>query len=323
MADVALVAGVSHQTVSRVLNTPDLVRRQTRERVEEVIAQLGYRRNQSARSLVTRKTELVGVIGTSREYYGPASVASAVEVAARAHGLSTLAGDLRTTDPEEIAGLVDSFADRGVEGIVVVAPHDRAVAAALRVASTVPTVLVADGATVSMGCHVVSVDQRLGARMAAEHVVACRCRRVLYISGPLDWFDARARLSGCQEALSAAGQPPPDVIVGDWSASRGHEIGLEVADDPPDAIICGNDLTALGVLSALNEKRVDVPGRVKVVGFDDIEGSAFFIPPLTTVRQPFDLLGRLCIDVLVTAIAGESPSVSRINPTLVARGSTA
>lgn len=322
MADVARVAAVSHQTVSRVLNAPDLVRPETRARVEQAIKDLGYRRNHAARALATSRTELVGVIGAGLEYYGPASVTSAVEEAARTHGLSILAGTLHTTSTDEVARLVGSFVDRGVEGIVLIAPHDRAVDAALGVTGVVPTVLVADGAVTGMGCPVVSVDQRHGARLATEHLVEQGSRRVACISGPLDWFDARARLEGWREALSSAGLAPPELIVGDWSARRGYEIGAGLASDPPDAVLCGNDLTALGVLAALHERDVPVPGRVKVVGFDDIDGSEYFIPPLTTVRQPFTTLGRRCIDVLVAAIAGGPPTVDRIAPILVTRGST-
>ncbi|MHB1010859.1 MAG: LacI family DNA-binding transcriptional regulator [Propionibacteriaceae bacterium] len=322
MAEVAKLAAVSLQTVSRVLNTPELVSPETRTRVLAAIAKLGYRRNHAARALATSHTELIGVIGTNLEYFGPASVAGAVELAARVHGFATLAGTLHSTDTDEVAHLMTSFVDRGVEGIVVIAPHDRAVAAALSVAAAVPTVLVADGACPTAGCHVVSVDQQLGARLAIEHLLGLGSGRIVCISGPLDWFDARSRLTGWRAALAAAGMPEPETIVGDWTARRGHEIGAMLAEDPPDAIVCGNDLTALGVLAALHQKGIEVPRRVKVIGFDDIDGSEYFVPPLTTVRQPFVALGRRSIEVLVEAIAGGPPRVDRIAPLLVRRGST-
>lgn len=320
MADVAALAGVSHQTVSRVLNEPERVKPATRERVEEAIAELGYRRNLAARSLATQHTRLVGVLATSLDYHGPASTLAAVEDAARAAGYATLVG-IVNGDHAEVAPLLDSFLARGVEGIVVIAPQDGILEVVQAARVGVPTVLVADGAEAGEGTRIVAVDQARGARLATEHLIASGCRSIVHVAGPLDWLDARGRVRGWGEALDAAGLPRPDLRYGDWSAERGAEIGRELALDPPDAVFCGNDLTALGVLAAFREAGVAVPGRTQVVGFDDVGGAAFFAPPLTTVRQPFADLGHRCLQALLSADPAPAPA-DRIEPRLILRAST-
>jgi len=322
MADVAALAGVSHQTVSRVLNSPERVRPTTLERVQRAIAELGYRPNLAARALASQHSGLIGVMATSLGYYGPASTLAAVEEAARAAGYATLVGLLAGTARDEVEPLVESFLARAVEGIVVIAPHEGVVAAAARAAASVPTVLVADGAPPHPGCHIVAVDQARGARAATEHLLALGCRRIAHVSGPEDWFDARRRREGWASALDAAGVPRGPLLQGDWSAERGYDLGRALVDDLPDGLLCGNDLTALGVLAAFRDAGVDVPGAVKVVGFDDVQGAGFFAPPLTTVRQPFQELGHRCLDVLLQASSGRPAGVHRIAPTLRVRAST-
>lgn len=319
MADVAARAGVSHQTVSRVLNEPAVVRPQTRERVERAIAELGYRRNLAARALATRHTALIGVLATGLDYHGPASTLAAVEDAARAAGYATLVGILGGAD--DAPGLLESFLARGVEGIVVIAPQDAVVAAVAEAGAGVPTVLVADGAEPTAGVRVVAVDQEGGARRATEALIASGCRSIVHVAGPLDWFDARGRVRGWETALDATGLSRPALLHGDWSAERAYALGAELALDPPDGVLCGNDLTALGVLAALRDAGVAVPGRTQVVGFDDVAGAGFFAPPLTTVRQPFDELGHRCLRVLLDWDA-DPAAVHRIEPELVLRGST-
>ena len=320
MMAVAKHAGVSHQTVSRVLNSPDTVRPQTREKVLASMAELGFRRNLAARSLVTQLSGLVGIVWTGSGYFGPGSTVAAIEVAARAAGYSALVTAVSDRDPEELASVFAAFRDRGVEGIAVVAPHQHMAEHIRTAAPGVPTVIVAD-----MGSdpefHVVSVDQRLGAEIATRHLLDGGAPTVVHVSGPLDWFDARARIRGHRDALAAAGIPVPDPWTGDWTASRGFEIARRmVADDAvPAAVFCGNDMTALGLLAGFRDAGLETPSDVAIVGFDDVDGAGFFAPPLTTMRQPFDELGTLCLDVLLRAIAGEAPAVHCIEPELVIR----
>lgn len=322
MMAVAKHAGVSHQTVSRVLNSPDTVRPQTRERVQASIAELGFRRNLAARSLVTQLSGLVGIVWTGSGYFGPGSTVAAIEVAARAAGYSALVTAVSDDDEEELAAVFEAFRDRGVEGIAVVAPHQH-MAEHIRAAATgVPTVIVAD-----MGpdpeFHVVSVDQARGAEIATKHLLDRGADTVVHVSGPLDWFDATARVKGYRQALTGAGLEIPQDWTGDWTAERGHEIARQMVatDSVPKAIFCCNDMTALGLLAGLREAGLESPRDVSVIGFDDVDGAGFFSPPLTTMRQPFAKLGALCLEVLLKAMAGEASAAHTIEPELVERGS--
>ncbi len=323
MMAVAKHAGVSHQTVSRVLNSPDSVRPQTRAKVVASMAELGFRRNLAARSLVTQLSGLVGIVWTGSGYFGPGSTVAAVEVAARSAGYSALVTAVSDQDEEELAAVFSAFRDRGVEGIVVVAPHQHMAEHIRGAASGVPTVIVADmGADPEF--HVVSVDQRRGAEMATNHLLERGAATVTHVSGPLDWFDALTRIQGHRDALTSARIAVPELWVGDWTAPRGYEIAREMvsAGSVPSAIFCGNDMTALGMLAGFREAGLEAPAGMSMVGFDDIDGAGYLAPPLTTVRQPFDELGSLCMDVLLWAIAGEAPGVHRIEPELVVRHST-
>lgn len=322
MMAVAERAGVSHQTVSRVLNQPETVRPATRERVVAAMKELGYSRNLAARALVTQQTALLGVMWTGASYLGPSSTVGGIEVAARAAGYSTLVGALEEFDEDEVEALFRIFRDRGVEGLAVVAPYTRIEELALKGARGIPTVLVADVGP-HTEFHVASVDQELGGRLATGHMVERGCKRIAHLSGPLDWFDAQARIRGWRSTLEDAGLEVLPVLEGDWSPSSGYEMGRELvaAGELPDGIFCGNDGMAAGLLAALREADVDVPGQVSVVGYDDFAGAEYFVPPLTTVRQPFAELGHAALGLLVRAIAGEEPSVVRLDPELRIRGS--
>ncbi|AQX15107.1 LacI family transcriptional regulator [Tessaracoccus lapidicaptus] len=323
MMAVARLAGVSHQTVSRVLNSPEQVRPATRERVEAAMRELGYSRNLAARALITQQTALLGVVWTGAGYVGPSNTVAGIEVAARRAGYATLVAALENPSDDEVAAVFRGFRDRGVEGIAVVAPHEAMARLAREHSTGIPTVMVADMAP-GEGYRVVSVDQRLGGRLATEHLIARGCRRIEHISGPLDWFDARERMVGWREALGAADLPVPAVRVGDWSAESGYATAQVLLRDGalPDAVFCGNDATALGLLAGLRDAGVDVPARIRVVGYDDSLGSGYFTPPLTTVAQPFTELGGTCVDVLVAAIHGDEPGRKHLPPRLVVRASS-
>ncbi|WP_233188266.1 LacI family DNA-binding transcriptional regulator [Actinomyces qiguomingii] len=327
MMDVARLAGVSHQTVSRVINRPDSVRPATLAKVRDAIDQLGYRPNLAARALVTDSTRMIGVVTTGSHFQGPASTTAAIEVAARQAGYATLVTALKREKADasnEIREVFDFFIERGVDGVIAVAPQTWIATSAERVARAVPLVVVADGLTPSERIHVVSVDQELGARMAVGHLLGLERNSIAHLAGPADWYDALARARGWRSALEDAGREAPVMLNGDWSAERGYEVGAQmVARGLPDAIFCANDLMALGMLAALRDQGVRVPEDMAVVGFDDTPGTAFFSPPLTTVRQPFDELGVLCMEVLLRAIDGEVGTTHSISPTLRVRRSSA
>lgn len=323
MHDVAARAGVSHQTVSRVLNGDPTVRPATRETVLEAVRALGYRRNRAARALVTRRTATVGVLAPGSALFGPTSTLVAVEGAAREAGYFVSVATVPGWAPEGIGRALEHFMEHGVEALVVIAPHDDAVAALGRVGVEVPVVVVGP-ASPGGGLHAVSVDQHRGARLATRHLLDLGHAGVAHVAGPADWIDARERLRGWTDELAADARAVPAPVLGDWTARSGYEAGRALlAGDLPTAVFAANDQLALGLLRAFAEAGVRVPEDVSVVGFDDVDGSAYFHPPLTTVRQDFDALGRRCLALVVALLEGAAPADELLEPHLVVRGSTA
>lgn len=323
LEDVADVAGVSHQTVSRVINNHPNVSKATREKVEAAIAGLGYRRNTAARSLVTRRSQTIGVLASELSQYGPANTLLGVEHAARNAGYFVSIAALREVSREAISDAVGHFLDQAVDGIAVLVPHAETLQALDELNIPVPVVAVG-----SLGNSAVSgamVDQRAGARLAVEHLIDQGHRRIAHVAGPPGWTDGAERAGGWREALTAAGLADDLLVEGDWSAGSGYAIGRALAAErSATALFVGNDQMALGVLRAFAEAGVRVPDDVSVVGFDDQPESGYFSPPLTTVRQDFEELGRRCMDIMLKEIeadAGVSSTV--VTPVLVARASTA
>lgn len=324
MSDVAALAGVSHQTVSRVLNDHPSVRPATRHRVLEAVESLGYRRNSAARTLVTRRSGTIGVVTSGSALFGPTSTLIAIERAARDSGLFVSVVTVRQWDAAEVRTALDHFMDQGVDGAVVIASQDDALEAVRTWDARIPVVVVGSQDVPSGRLHAVAVDQYAGARAAVRHLLDLGHRSIAHLAGPQDWIDARERLRGWQDELLAAGCEVPASIEGDWAAGRGFEVGLALADgELPTAVFAANDQLALGLLHAFAERGVRVPQDVSVVGFDSVDGSDHFTPPLTTVRPDFGALGRHCLEVLRAAIAGEQVVTEAIAPSLVVRASTA
>lgn len=323
--DVGRLAGVSHQTVSRVLNGHPNVRAETRDRVLAAITDLGYRRNTAARALVTRRSAIIGVITTGSPHFGPSSTFLSVELAARDAGYSVSVASVRTQDRQSLAGMIEQLMSQAVEGIVVIAPQDFAAEAVMDAVGHIPVVVIADAPRLAGGVQV-SVDQTAGARMAVQHLIDRGNRSIAHISGPPDWFDAAARVDSWRATLDRAGLVRGKLLQGDWSAASGYRAATSlIGSGLPDALFAANDEMALGVLRAFREHGVLVPGDVAVVGFDDVAGSAFFDPPLTTVRQEFEALGALAVRSLrdLIAPANVRPSGSfKIRPSLVIRDSS-
>lgn len=328
--DVGRLAGVSHQTVSRVLNGHPNVRPETRRRVLAAIADLGYRPNTAARALVTRKSAIIGVITTGSPQFGPSSTFLSVELAARDAGYFVSVASVRTQDRQSLAATLDHLMSQAVEGIVVIAPQDFAAEAVVDAAGQVPVVVVADAPGLS---HVVqvSVDQFAGAQMAVQHLIDRGHRRIAHIGGPADWFDAAARVRAWRTCLEQAGLDRGTLLQGDWSAASGYQAAISLLGSGlPDAVFAANDSMALGVLRAFREHGVAVPGDVAVVGFDDVAGAAYFDPPLTTVRQEFESLGALAVRSMRDRIAAGPAGFGsdgfggsqKIRPRLIVRDSS-
>lgn len=326
MMDVAREAGVSHITVSRVINGHPSVRPETRARVEAAIRKLGYRRNSVARALKSRRSSTIGVVITGTELFELPRILRGAETAAKQAGywvsLASWEGESGTRDLVES---LQRLTDQSVEAIAVITDRPAAVEALTSLVFGVPVAVVMSGSVPHPDLGFVEVDQELGARLAVRHLLDLGHRRIAHLTGALRTFDARARVAGWQAELAADGAEGP-MLEGDFTAESGFRLAGELctADGGlPTAIFAGNDQMAMGVLAALAERGVRVPQDVSLVGFDDMKGAGYLVPALTTVRQDLDHLGRSAIELLLRMVRGQQAAQERITPELVVRRSTA
>lgn len=322
MADVAQAVGVSHQTVSRVLNGSPMVRPDTKDKVLAAIETMGYRRNGAARALVTNRSGRLGVIAAHLAERGPAMIVSSLQDAALAASYELSLVGLGELTRETLREAVDRLMDQAVEAIIVTVTHRDALALAQSLDLGIPVVLVEGvegGEPLRAG-----VAQRSGAVLATEHLLSLGHRSVAHLAGPQEWVEATERRQGWLDAHAAAALEPGPGWEGDWTAGSGHAAGREIAADPAiTAVFAANDQMALGLLLALREAGRAVPGDVSVVGFDDLPEAAYFSPPLTTVRQDFPELARRAVEVVVRALRGEAePSTEPVAARLVRRDSS-
>jgi DNA-binding LacI/PurR family transcriptional regulator len=324
MVDVARLAGVSHQTVSRVLNNHPNVRVETARRVRAAIAELGYRPNRAARALVTGRSQLLGVVALNTTLYGPASLLTAFERAAGNAGFAVSVGSVGSLDRQSISAVIERHLDQRVAGIVAIAPVASAAEAMDGLTAEVPLVTIdGDPQRATAG---VTVDQAAGARAATQHLLDAGHRTVWHVSGPADWFDSAGRVTGWQATLRDAGAEVPPVLPADWSAASGYRVGQTLARIPEvTAVFAANDHLALGILRALHERGLRVPDDISVVGFDDVPEAGYFIPPLTTVRPDFHAVAERALTLLLLQIEAGTPSAElhTLAPALVLRDSVA
>ena len=323
MRKVAELAGVSHQTVSRVLNDHPSIRPATRERVLKVIRETNYRPNSAASALATSKSNRIGVLVDSAVEYGPNSTLQAIESAARAAGYAvssvTVAAD-RSLDPRVA---LEHLILQGIDALCVIAPRSSSLDLVRDATAGIPTLVVK--AAPDDVFLTTSVDQELGALLAVQHLIDLGHTRIAHVAGPLDWLDARGRQQGWKSALRNAGLEELPVVVGDWTSDTGYEIARSGAlPTGCTAVFAGNDQMALGIVHGLSERGVSVPEDVSIVGFDDLPDAKHFLPPLTTIRQDFQSLGERSLAVLAAVIEGRD--IERrtiIAPEIVVRASTA
>ncbi|MFT7835844.1 LacI family DNA-binding transcriptional regulator [Saccharothrix sp. BKS2] len=324
MADVARLAGVSHQTVSRVLNGHPYVHERTRLRVRAAIEELGYRPNRVARALVTGRSQLIGVVAQNATLCGPASLLAAFEQVASAAGFVVTTHRVNGLDRESITRALERHRDQRVAGVVVIAPTTSAHDALDAAPPGVPLVTV-DGDP-ERSTPLVTVDQEAGAVAATRHLLEAGHRTVWHVSGPPGWFDSAGRIKGWRSVLEAADLEVPPLVPADWSAASGYRAGQVLARMPEvTAIFAANDHLALGILRAMSERGRNVPRDVSVVGFDDVPEAAYFMPPLTTIRPDFDAVARDALELLVAQWDGNAlDDVRRTSgPELVSRDSVA
>ena len=309
---MARAAGVSYQTVSRVINGTSYVRESTRERVQQTIAELGFRPNSAARVLASGENRSVAVVTSNTTLYGYAATLQGVEEAARAAGYSVGVSVLESEDAEHVRAAVDRAVDAG--GSVVVIAFDRAGTLALEavpedfpVAAAVET----PAAAPSPGRPWMWIDDREAARAATRYLLDLGHPTVHYVAIPSP-AGAGPRAEGWRSVLEEAGVPVPEPVGAGWDPLAGYQAGRRIARDPrASAVLCGNDDLALGVIRAMHEAGRSIPESVSVVGFDNAPQSAFYVPSLTTVRLDFVGLGRACFGLLHGVLAARGPAAPR------------
>jgi len=321
--DVARLAGVSHQTVSRVLNDLPNVRQATRERVEKAITELRYVPSQAARALVTRRSRTIGLVATGLPDFGPASTVRTVNESARDAGYAVITMSLADAEVPSLRSAAEMLSRQSVEAIVLVVDERAALDAFDGWELGVPLVAVASGARGR--AQRVTIDQYEGARTAVSHLLDLGHRDIRHIAGPAGSMDADERLRGWRDRLHEVGAPPREAVRGDWSPDAGFRAGEQLlVDGVPGAVFVASDQMAVGLFHALEVAGLRVPDDVSVVGFDDIPEAAHFSPPLTTMRQDFVGLGQDAMAAVLAILQDEqSPQYPQPRvPQLVLRAST-
>jgi len=332
--DVAAAAGVSHQTVSRVLNDRPDVAEETRVRIWQIIEELNYQPSAIARSLIRQSSLTLGIVTAGLKYVGPSRTLNGIIKQAEDLGYTLLLKEMPHFLTNDVQPLLNSLLERRVDGIIWAVPEvgdNRAWLQDRRGGLYVPMILLT--MQPRPGLPIVAVDNYAGGCMATEHLLEQGYRRIGHISGPMDWWEARQRKAGWRDTLLVAGVPEADLHAeeGTWSSASGERaIDRLLASYPEmDAVFVGNDQMALSVLQTACRRGIEVPNDLAVVGFDDLPEAAHYWPPLTTVYQDLRRLGCTAVEELVRAIeasrqnqgAFETQSIS-LCPKLIVRESS-
>jgi DNA-binding LacI/PurR family transcriptional regulator len=323
--DVAQHAGVSYQTVSRVINNHPSVSPATRARVLEAIRRLDYHPSSAAQLLAAKRSGVIGVVTYGLMHFGPAKMLASLDDAARGLGYTVSNMNIGAFTPNEIGHAVQQLRRQKVEGIIVFAPTLEVGSSEIqKLAGDVP--LVITDTEPSAGRYVTNMDHFTGTRAAAQHLLSLGHCRIGFINGPQNWYASMIRRQGWLSALNQAGLEPAAEFEGDWNARSGYvatneflkrEIGIT-------AILAANDQMALGALHALHQHNLELPREMSVIGYDDIPEAEFFEPALTTVRHDFGQLAQKALEQLMSRIEGrdKTSELIVIVPSLIVRGST-
>jgi len=324
MADVARLAGVSGQTVSRVANDRHNVDAVTRARVQAAMRELGYRPNVAARALRNGEFRSIGAIVFELSSFGTTRTLDAIAKAATVRGYSVNLLPVLDVSQHTVTNAFSRLGEQAVDGVIILIEAHTLDEAGVQLPDGLPVVVVDSSAHYDY--PIVDTNQAQGARLATEHLLELGHQTVWHLGGPPTSFSADRRRQSWEQTLLDHGREVPPVFAGDWTAGSGYDAGRHLAaNDDVTAVFVANDQMALGLLRALYERERAVPTDVSVVGFDDMEEAAHFWPPLTTVRQSFVEVGRHSVDALINEIqAGEHHhNPVAVETELVVRGSTA
>jgi DNA-binding LacI/PurR family transcriptional regulator len=309
--DIARVAGVSHSTVSRALSNSPLVKTETKARIQRLAREMGYSPDARARSLVKGQTRTIGVVVTTIADPFAAEVVQAIESTAYDHGYTVILSSSNAEPEREIAA-VEMLRSKRVDGVIVTSSRVGALYVEHLERIGVPIVLINNhsehGGRYTYG---VSVDNQHGGCLATTHLIEQGHRRIAYISRPSDYKSNLERMAGYRLALDRASIPfEPALVVRGTGRADGGEGALPVLmalDEPPSAVFCYNDMTAIGLLRAAREAKIAVPHDLAVVGFDDILLASYVCPSLTTVAQPKSEMGQRAFQMALALMTARDP----------------
>ncbi len=317
--EVASVAGVSIQTVSRVINERPDVSSETRKRVQAVIDSLGYQPSALARSLISQRSHTLGVVTAGLRYIGPSRTLSGIASAAEEAGYSVLLKELPGFDANDVAPIFQALLSRHVDGIIWAVPE---IGENRKWVNSPPSDVEISVVYLTMqpqkNIPVVSIDNYLGGRIATSHLLEQGYRNIGHISGPLDWWEARERMTAWKDALKDAGLEVKDNqwAEGNWSSASGAQAVDKLFEQyhEMDSIFVANDQMALSVLRAVSERGLKIPEQIGVVGFDNIPESAYFWPSLTTVEQDQYEVARLAVEEMIKIIESGWQGLDPVDP---------
>lgn len=324
MVDVAVRAGVSQKTVSRVVNHAPYVRPDVRARVDRAIAELGYRPNVAAQALARERTHTIGVLALGTPLFGPSRRVFSLEHEARRKGYTIALTSLPDLSTASVAEGIDVLLARGVEGLVVEVPTHLIDVDPAQLAG-LPVVTSAGRIPGLPRQSVIDIDQAAICRRLTHFLLDLGHETVFHLAGPRDWDAAAKRRDGWRWALQEAGRRVPRVRYGDWSARSGYHHGRELAArSDVTAVFAANDQMAMGLLRAFAEAGMSVPGDVSVAGFDDVPEAEFQMVPLTTVAVDAEDAAARILAELMQMIEGGRPTSEPITlaADLVVRRST-
>ncbi len=331
--DVAKKAGVSTQTVSRVMNDFPYVADNTRQRVEAVVEELGYQPSTLARSLSQQRSYTLGIVIFGLDYIGPAKTLNGISSMADKLNYMLVMRELADFDTASIDFAIDSLLARQVDGIIWAVPemdesHKQLNDRIKRI--TVPIMFIA--IQPREGISSVATDNYLGGKMATRHLLETGCKHIAHISGPMGWWEAEERMRGWKDALLDQGIQPKDshCVEGNWSSASGEQAFIELIESYPemDGIFVGNDQMALSVLQQAHIRGISIPEELSVIGFDDIDEAQYFYPSLSTIAQDLQLVGGLAVKSVVKMIEAQRKNQAAhshfefIEPTLLRRNSS-